>query len=178
MCIQSTIHRPSFILVVVVAKLCLTLVTPWTVACQTPLSMEFPRQEYWSGLPFPSPGDFLDLGIEPPSPALRADSLPVSQQGSSPAFILVCFGDVGHLSSLPVKSGSEPPDVAGKSVSGERAGPCVAHSGFLADSPRIHWGWQVLVSCFVISVAHMPLLCWAVSCAMGNCKAKEQLKMG
>ena len=45
--------------------------TPWTVARQASLSMEFPRQEYWSGLPFPSPGDFLNLGIEPASPALR-----------------------------------------------------------------------------------------------------------
>ena len=36
-------------------KLCLTLMTPWTVACQAPLSMEFPRQQYWNGLPFPSP---------------------------------------------------------------------------------------------------------------------------
>ena len=38
-----------------VAKLCLTLATPWTVVCQTPLSMGIPTQEYWSGLPFPSP---------------------------------------------------------------------------------------------------------------------------
>ena len=53
-----------------------TLVTPWTVACQAPLSMEFSRQEYWSELPFPSPGDLPDLGIEPESPALQADSLP------------------------------------------------------------------------------------------------------
>ena len=44
--------------------------TPWTVACQAPLSMEFPRQEYWSGLPFPSPGDLPDPGIEPVSLAL------------------------------------------------------------------------------------------------------------
>ena len=44
--------------------------TPWTVARQAPLSMEFPRQEYWSGLPFPSPGDLPDPGIEPASPAL------------------------------------------------------------------------------------------------------------
>ena len=51
-----------------VAKLCLTLMTPWTVACQTPLSMGFPRQEYWSGLPFPSPGDLPDPGIETGSP--------------------------------------------------------------------------------------------------------------
>ena len=47
----------------------------WTVACQTPLSMGFPRQEYWSGLPFSSPGDLPNLGIEPGSPALQADDL-------------------------------------------------------------------------------------------------------
>ena len=50
--------------------------TAWTVAHQAPLSMEFSRQEYWSGLPFPSPGDLLDPGIEPGSLALQADSLP------------------------------------------------------------------------------------------------------
>ena len=59
-----------------VAKSCLsnlmTLATSWTVACQAPLSMEFSRQEYWSGLPFSSPGDLPDLGIKPVSPALRA----------------------------------------------------------------------------------------------------------
>ena len=49
--------------------------TPWTVAHQAPLSMGFPRQEYWSGLPFPSPGDLPDPGIEPRSPALEADTL-------------------------------------------------------------------------------------------------------
>ena len=45
-------------------------VTPWTVACQAPLSMGFPRQEYWSGLPFSPPGDLPDPGIKPASPAL------------------------------------------------------------------------------------------------------------
>ena len=49
--------------------------TPWTVAYQAPLSMEFSRQEYWSGLPFPSSGDLPDPGIEPRSPVLRADAL-------------------------------------------------------------------------------------------------------
>ena len=44
--------------------------TPWTVACQAPLSMEFSRQEYWSGLPFSSPGDHLDPGIKPTFPTL------------------------------------------------------------------------------------------------------------
>ena len=51
------------------------LETPWTVTHQAPLSMEFSRQEYWNGLPFPSPGDLPDPGIKPRSPALQADSL-------------------------------------------------------------------------------------------------------
>ena len=51
---------------------CLTLATPWTVACQAPLLMGFPRQDYWSGLPFPSPGNLPKLGIEPASPALAS----------------------------------------------------------------------------------------------------------
>ena len=55
--------------------------TPGTVAHQGPLSMEFSRQEYWSGLPFPSPGDFPDPGIEPKFPALQADSLPTEPPG-------------------------------------------------------------------------------------------------
>ena len=50
-------------------------VTPWIAACQAPLSIEFPRKEYWSALPFPSPEDLPDLGIEPGSPELLADSL-------------------------------------------------------------------------------------------------------
>jgi len=50
--------------------------TLWTVAHQTPLSMRFSREEYWSGLPCPSPGDLPNPGIEPRSPALQADSLP------------------------------------------------------------------------------------------------------
>ena len=49
--------------------------TPWTVAHQAPPSMRFSRQEYWNGLPFPSPGDLPDPGIEPRSPALQADTL-------------------------------------------------------------------------------------------------------
>jgi len=53
-----------------------TLATPWTVACQAPLSMGFSMQEYWSGLPFLSLGDLLNAGIKSRSPALQADSLP------------------------------------------------------------------------------------------------------
>ena len=51
------------------------LVTAWTVAYQAPPSMGFSRQEYWSGLPFPSPGDLPNPGIEPGSPAFQADAL-------------------------------------------------------------------------------------------------------
>ena len=54
------------------AQSCPTLAAPWTVAHQAPLSMGFSRQEYWSGLPFPSPGDLPDPGIKPGSPALQA----------------------------------------------------------------------------------------------------------
>ena len=56
--------------------------TPWTVACQAPLSMGFSRYEYWSGLLFPSPGDPPDPGIEPRSPALQADVLPSEPPGN------------------------------------------------------------------------------------------------
>ena len=58
--------------------------TPWTVASQAPLSMGFSKQEYWSGLPFPFPGNLPSTGIEPlspMSPALQADSLPTQPSG-------------------------------------------------------------------------------------------------
>ena len=61
-----------------VAQLCVAL---WTVACEAPLSLEFSRQEYWDGLPFPSPGDLPDPGVETGSPALQADSLPSEPPG-------------------------------------------------------------------------------------------------
>ena len=54
---------------------------PWTVAYQAPPSMGFSRQEYWSGLPFPSPGDLPNPGIEPRSPALQTDALPSEPPG-------------------------------------------------------------------------------------------------
>ena len=55
--------------------------TPWTVAYQAPPSMGFSKQEYWSELPFPSPGHLPDPGIEPGSPALQADALPSEPPG-------------------------------------------------------------------------------------------------
>ena len=58
--------------------------TPWTVAHQAPPSMGFSRQEYWSGLPSPSPGDLPNPGIEPTSPALEADALTSEPPGNKP----------------------------------------------------------------------------------------------
>ena len=57
-------------------------VTPWTVAHQAPPFMEFSKQEYWSGFPFPSPGDLPNPGIEPGSPALQADALSSEPPGN------------------------------------------------------------------------------------------------
>ena len=62
--------------------------TLWTVACQAPLSMGFCRQEYWSGLPFPSPGELPNSGTKPPSPALQADSL-LSETPGKPKEVVV-----------------------------------------------------------------------------------------
>ena len=68
---------------------CLQLfLTPWMIAHKAPLSMGFPRQEYCSGLPLPLPGDLPDPGIEPASPALQVDSLPLSHLGSHKAMLL------------------------------------------------------------------------------------------
>ena len=72
-----------------VTKWCLTIVTPWTVACQAPLSMGFSRQEDWSGLPFPSPGDLPDPGIEPWSSALQVDSLLTELGGKAMGLISI-----------------------------------------------------------------------------------------
>ena len=65
-------------------------VTLWTAACHAPLSMRFSRQEYWDGMPCPSPGDLTDPGIEPTyplAPALQADSLPVGHQGTPTKYL-------------------------------------------------------------------------------------------
>ena len=64
-----------------VAQSCPTLCDPWTEAHQAPPSLGFSRQEYWSGLPFPSPGDLPNPGIEPRSPTLQADALTSAPPG-------------------------------------------------------------------------------------------------
>ena len=67
----------------VVTKSCLTLAIPWTEEPGSLKSMGFSRQEHWSGLPFPSPGDLPNPGIEPRPPALWVDPLPTELQGKS-----------------------------------------------------------------------------------------------
>ena len=65
--------------------------TPWIVACQAPLSMGFSRQGYWSGLPFPPPGDLPNPGIKHMSPALQADSLPLTHCGSDQIVVFFIY---------------------------------------------------------------------------------------
>ena len=88
-CLPTCLHSipwdlPSFSLVCacsVTWVISNSFVTPWTVAREAPLCMGFSRQEHWSGLPFPSPGDLPDLETEPGSPALQANSLPTEPPG-------------------------------------------------------------------------------------------------
>ena len=76
-------------------------VTPWTIACQAPPSMGFSRQEHWSGLPFPSPGDLPDPGMDPGSPALQEDPLPSEPPGNPTyQFRSVQFSSVQLLSRV------------------------------------------------------------------------------
>ena len=77
------------------------LATPWTVAYQALQSMAFSRQEYWSGLPFPPPGDLPNPGIEPRSPALQTDALP-SEPSGKPGDCKVMFKGF-HCFSIPVQ---------------------------------------------------------------------------
>ena len=79
-------QQVNMVVVVKSLKSCPTLATTWTVACQVPLSIGFPSQEYWSGLPFPSPVDLPDPGIKLTSlvrPVLQADTLLLSHREAS-----------------------------------------------------------------------------------------------
>ena len=78
--------------------------TSWTITHQAPLSMGFPRQEYWSGLPFPSPGDLPDPGIEPASPAL-ADGFFTTDPSGKPRLAVHSLSPV-LLSAAPWAAGS------------------------------------------------------------------------
>ena len=81
--------------------------TPWTIDCQAPLSMGFPRHEYWSGLPFPSPGDLPTPGIKPPSTALAGGFFTTEPSGKPFQlkvflnFLCFCFLHLEVHSSIP-----------------------------------------------------------------------------
>ena len=91
--------RACMCVCVCVAQSCVTLCDSQTAVFQAPLSMGFPRQEYWSGLPFPSPGDLSDLGIEPGSCALQTDSSPSEPLGKSKQSL--------HLRPIPYRSSNK-----------------------------------------------------------------------
>ena len=80
--------------------------TPWTVAHQAPPSVGFSRQEYWSGLPFPSPGDLPNPGIEPRSPALQPDTLPCMKQNVK-CFKIVLFNSHINIRKPSLKNNSD-----------------------------------------------------------------------
>ena len=86
-----------------VTQSCPTLCNPWTVAHQVPLSMGFPKQEYWSGLPFPSPGDLHTPGMKPASPAL-ADRFFITESPGAPIFNLVIHYSIERI--ITMKSNS------------------------------------------------------------------------
>ena len=75
-------------------------VTPWTVVYQASPSMGFSRQEYWSGLPFPSPGDLPSPGIKPRSPALQEDSLPTEPPGKPKNTGVGSISTTGEVATL------------------------------------------------------------------------------
>ena len=81
LCVLTKLVMESFVVVQSLSHV-QPFVTPWTITCQAPLSMGFPRQEFWSGLPFPSPGDLPHPGIESHLLQWHLDSLPLSYQES------------------------------------------------------------------------------------------------
>ena len=81
---KKSYDKPKVKVKVKLLSLVRLFATPWTVAHQARLSMGFSRQEYWSGLPFPSPGDLPNPGIEPRSLALQADALTSEPPGNMP----------------------------------------------------------------------------------------------
>ena len=156
---------------------CPTLATPWTIAHQAPLSMGFSRSEYWSGLPFPSPGNLLNPGIDPRSPALQADSLPtellnrqasLGNAGRQPGKNMGLTG-LKHRSALsrcPSRWRYHQAKTAASSVSGPAARNRAvhAHSRISANTCRMTWllsfqqDSQVLLSGFFLPSSRMRIV--------------------
>ena len=92
--VQGSYYAPGCCCCYLVTQLCLTLCDPWTVACQAPLSVGFCRQEYWSGLPFPPPGDLPEPGIEPASSALAGKFFTTEPPGKLKCCITLFYMDL------------------------------------------------------------------------------------
>ena len=123
--------------------------TPWTVARQAPLSLGFSRQEYWSGLPFPSPGNLLYPAIKPGSPAVQADSLLTKLQGS-PNSYSVLKTQVKH-------PGPSPHHHPCPSYRGRSASSLLLHCALpRAWQGGIHLVSQSQLKCFFFSGAVFP----------------------
>ena len=119
---------------------------PWTVACQASLSMGFPRQEYWSGLPFHSPGDLSNAGIEHTSAALQADSLPLSHswENSVPSCMYAqTFRPIYVCISFPhIFSSSGPGHLSPAKAQFRLVGLFESESHFVVGEPvRSPWVW-------------------------------------
>ena len=110
---QALLYLNLYIIIILISSLnrVQLFATPWTVAHEAPPSVEFSRQEYWSGLPFPSPGDLPGPGIEPRSPALRADALP-SEPPEKPSL------QGGAQSHIPLTTTTPPPPTEHKRSTG------------------------------------------------------------
>ena len=93
--------------------------TPWTVACQAPLSMGFSRQEYWSGLPFPSPEYLPNPGNKPGSPALQADTLS-SQPPGKPSRYCLTFYAVYNMRNTGLEEAQAGIKIAGRNINNLR----------------------------------------------------------
>ena len=113
--------------------------TPWTVAYEAPPTMRFSRQEYWSGLPFPSPGDLPNPGIEPWCPALQADALPSEsprkpneEKPDTKSHVLYDFISIVHLPFMDKFIDTESISVVPRACKERGMGSdCLIHMEFL-----------------------------------------------
>ena len=149
-----------------VAQSCPTLATPWTVASQAPLSTGLSRQEYWSGLSFPSPGNLPDPGIEPWPPALQTDCLLTKLKGS-PEYSLI---------PPPHRHGQPPPLSAST-----RVVHLIVTIGTHRHHPksivytRVHSWWctfYAFVQCIMTSTCSYLGLPWRLSAKDSICQCK------
>ena len=138
-----------------------TLCDPWTVAYQAPPSMGLSRQECWSGLPFPSPGDLPDPGIEPRSPALQADALPSKPPGK-PIETKVYLKNWDYLveQRLDYSTTSRP----------RKSGRKTLESRFMWSNKKTSQVAQWLRTCLLMQKTWVLSLVWEDSTCLGAAK--------